>query len=142
MLTVEPAAMADLARLKLAMPAAWWRRAVLQMARSAAVTIGEDGEALAIAGLWPEGDIFDLWLWIAPSVRGTPSARRLSLALARLAEMLPADVPVAVSVKREHAPGMRLARLCGFALAGEDLDGRVLRFVRLGKERDNDQSET
>lgn len=131
MLTIESTRMEDLARLQPAYPPRYWRGLVLQLARSVAWSIEDDGELLAIAGLYPDGpDFLELWLCIAPQVRGGAKARRLVRVLIRLAQDVCGNVPVAACVQRGHAPGLKLARLAGFREVGQLLDGRLVRLLR------------
>ncbi len=133
MLTAEPARMEDIGRLFTALPRKYWRGLVVQMARSVALAIEEDGELLAIVGLYPDPpNLFELWLCIAPDIRGGRKAVRLARELVHLSSGLPDGVPVALSVKEGHGPGMRLARLAGFREVGEiaTAGGRLVRFLR------------
>jgi len=130
MLTVVPATIGDLAELQGRFHARYWKGLVVQVARSIAWSVFDGDELLAIAGLYPtHPDYSEVWLAIAPHVRGSKRGRALVRVLIDLAGRV-IQGPAVAAVKAGHAPGLKLAKLAGFREVGTLLDGRLVQFVR------------
>lgn len=136
MITISPAALADLGEISNSYHPKVFKALVVQMSRSPALTLrdGATGKITAICGLYPHGDHGEGWLHMAPGIAGTPQARATIRALIGVVRSLPVQIRIGALVEVGHRPGERIAALLGMrAGAVAEFGGRRLtRFMAGG----------
>jgi hypothetical protein len=121
MITITPAALADLGELGVLYHPKVFKALVVQLSRSPALTLRDaaTGKIMAICGLYPQPGHGEAWLHMAPGLAGTPAAVATLRALIGIVRSLPPQIRVTALVQDGNRKGERIAGILGMAAAGK-----------------------